>query len=318
MKRNILKGASLMLVASMAFVACKKDEVVLPTATSEAAKATLTGTLYAELDWNTPGLEKVPDGTTVTATIVMNTKTFTYSGVTASGKYSIAIPVGGDTKNYTLYFGNFTADQTQLTGQLPATVSKNYTLANGAVTLIGGVTINKDYTYVGVATVSGTNIADGVVAGKAILIGKALYNSNKINDTTNTWARDGKPAVFANYDGYADDNDETNVPDGTKVTFTVTGGKRYETTVSAGAFKFEIEMKNTGDTDVSGVLSFDEFSAAQVQGTGAFPASLTKVFSNAGKTYDGGFGNEAKLKAGLTKNGGESTDWNGVKYYKFN
>lgn len=308
-----------MLMASMAFVACKKDEVVLPTATSEATKATLTGTLYAELDWNTPGLEKVPDGVSVTATIDMSGKTFSYSGVTASGKYTIDIPVGGATRNYTLYFGNFTADQTQLVGQLPTTVSKNYTLGNSVATLVGGVTTTKNFTYVGASSASGNNNSDGVVVGKAFLIGKAMYNSNLINDTTNTWARDGKPGVFANHDGYADDNDETNVPDGTKVTFVTTGNKRYETTVSAGVFKFEIEMDNAGNTSVSGTLSFDEFSAAQVQSPAtSFPASLTKIFKNAGKIYDGGFGNEAPLKAGLTKNGGESTDWNGVKYYKFN
>lgn len=291
-----------MLVASMALVACKKDEAVLPTATSEATKATLTGTAYAELNWNTEGAEKAPDGTVVVATWVtmkqvynpqvgyemVVDQTFTYSGTVTGGKYSISIPVGEKTKTYTVSYGDFTADQTQLTGQLPATVSKHYTVANKTVTLNGGMSKELNVTYTG--TTGSSN--GGVTTGKATLTGIAKCNLNEINDT---------PTMT--YD---------NVPDGTKVVFTVTSGaddeKRYETTVISGAFKFEINVP-AGENTVDGDLSFDEFSTTVTQSAVA-PTTRTEIMTNGGASFT--------LTAGFTKIGGNVNDGTGVMIYLFN
>lgn len=265
--------------ASVMLVSCKKEEAVEPTKTSEAAKGTIVGNLNAELDLSKDGLEKAPDGTVVTATTVVNGQTFTYEGKVADGAYSISIPVGQTARVYTVRFSSFTADQTQRTGQLPSAIKTYYTAADAEVTLVGGVTKAADKNY------NAANAGD-VTKGKVTFSATVKCDLDISNAST----------------------DENNVPDGVKVVYVTDAGDRYETTVSGGAIKFEIDTK--GANSINGTLKFEDFWATQNQPAGSTPSSITKKYTRS----DIGAGGQAGFKVVVSTN----SDTNGKPYIRYN
>ncbi|HRK54143.1 MAG TPA: hypothetical protein PK185_09510 [Cyclobacteriaceae bacterium] len=106
------------LASALIFSGCDNENTVNPTVT--LGSATITGTVYAELDNNNAVSEKAPSGTKVY--VIVNTKDFVlnptggtyakkyYEGtIDANGKYSITIETGNKTMTVTVVPADFTA-----------------------------------------------------------------------------------------------------------------------------------------------------------------------------------------------------------------
>jgi hypothetical protein len=144
MKKLLLTLAA----ASVMLVACKKEEAVEPTKTSEAPKATITGKLYAETNPTNTTRETAPDGIKVVATASHNGNTYRYETTSAGGSYKLEIPCNNDGVNLTIQFSDFVADETQPAGSDPGSKSRVWTTANVSVDgLVGGVSKVRDVTY---------------------------------------------------------------------------------------------------------------------------------------------------------------------------
>jgi hypothetical protein len=248
MKTNKLSIVALTGMSAIMLLSCKKD-VNTPTSSSEAAKGTISGIAYAELDETAAGKEFAPNGTKVLARL-NETNSYSYSGTITDGKYSISIPAGRKARDYTISFENFTATKTFADG------SKNVinfkTADVPVVGLIGSLNISKNVDY----------IID--------------YNNNDLNQIVTFKGT-------AKYDGDITDGNSNvnnvllntliNVPDGTKVYLKTTAGKIYVTSVLAGQYQFLISTPAAENVDCT--ITFDNFRANQVEGA----VTTDKVFS---------------------------------------
>ncbi|MBX2943456.1 MAG: hypothetical protein KF860_14035 [Cyclobacteriaceae bacterium] len=125
------------LASALIFSGCDNENTVNPTVT--LGSATITGTVYAELDNNNAVSEKAPSGAKVY--VIVDTKDFVlnptggtyakkyYEGtVDASGKYSIVIETGNKVMDVTVVPADFSASV--LTG--PATSEIQNFIGSGA------------------------------------------------------------------------------------------------------------------------------------------------------------------------------------------
>ncbi len=238
MKTKKLTIVALIGLSATMLFSCKKDQNT-PTSTSDAAKATISGNAYAELDNTVGGLEFVPNGTKVIATIKLSGKDYNYSGEITNGKYSISIPVGRETKTYTLKFDSFSATQTLQDGSKK---SKNYsTTTVKTVDLTATQNIAFDVIYDNVSDLNPTSFTHTVT-----FKGKLKYDSD-VTDAA---------------------NELTNTPDGTKVYF----GNDYVTTVTNGEFQFVITTALV--STINNSIYFEDFKANQKTSDG----NVLKVF----------------------------------------
>jgi hypothetical protein len=236
MKTNKLSIVALTGLSAIMLFSCKKEEVNTPTSSSEAAKATISGTAYAELNETTAGLEFAPDGTKVIATTTEAGKDYNYTGTITGGKYSISIPVGRDSKVYTIAFDGFSAKA--IISDKSEKV-KSYTQANQTRTLTATQNTVLDVTY----TPNDQNV--NVISQNIIIKGKATYLSSSIALTV---------APFGNSLTYS------NVPEGTKIYLTNTENNEiYVATVTGGLYEFMISTKST--KNLSYKITSDSFKA---------------------------------------------------------
>lgn len=118
MKKQIFFAAATVL--AFAFTSCKKYEVSAPLDLSGLSKVQVSGTLLAELDESNAGLETIPAGVKVTATIDLdqynpnnnsNDKHVVSATTDANGRFSINIPVTTAGVDVQLSFESFTYEK---------------------------------------------------------------------------------------------------------------------------------------------------------------------------------------------------------------
>src|SRR5690554_2501967 len=118
MKKQFFFAAA--TVSALAFTSCKKYEVSEPLDLSGLSKVQVSGTLLAELDESNAGLETVPAGVKVTATIYLeeynpnnntNDRHVISATTDANGRFSINIPVTVAGVDAELSFESFTYEK---------------------------------------------------------------------------------------------------------------------------------------------------------------------------------------------------------------
>ena len=236
MKTNKLSIVALTGLSAIMLFSCKKEEVNTPTSSSEATKATISGTAYAELDETKEGLEFAPNGTKVTLTYKgTDLKSYNYTGtIGTDGKYSVSIPVGRDSKEYDIVFENFSAIQTIAD---KTTKLRNYTVAIGtisSVTLTATQNMLLDVQYN-----TNTDLNPNSFQKKVTIKGTLKY----ISDLTTS------PIT------------KSNVPNGTRVFI-----GNYVTTVTNGEYQFEITKDLSSQQNFT--IQFEDFKANQKTSTG--------------------------------------------------
>lgn len=225
MKTNKLSIVALTGLSAIMLFSCKKEEVNTPTSSSEAAKATISGTAYAERNETLPGLEFAPNGTKVTATTIdpVSEKFYSYTGIITDGKYSISIPVGRDSKDYTIVFDGFSDEATIGDGTKKV---KSYSVVPVAPATSLKVTLTATQNTIANVTYTPTDNNPNIYNQTATLKGTARY-----------WGVVGTTPSYVN------------VPDGTKIYFKNTTDIEnqdiYVTTVLEGKFQFLISTKST-------------------------------------------------------------------------
>lgn len=154
-ERTMKKLLLTLAAASVVLVACNKEEAVVPTSTSPAKKATISGKLYANTNVNndTTGFvrdkENAPDGIAVVATVTIGGSEYRYETTSSGGSYKLEIPCGNETRTVTIMYSDFTADQTLATGSNPSTKSLVWTAGDESVDVVGGVSKIIDVEYTG-------------------------------------------------------------------------------------------------------------------------------------------------------------------------
>lgn len=237
MKTKKLSIVALIGLSATMLFSCKKEQNT-PTSSSDATQATISGTAYAELDLTKGGLEFAPNGTKVIATTTISGKSYNYTGTITDGKYSISIPVGRDSKTYSINFDGFSANQTIEDGTKKL---RNYSFNSSNVTLVATQNVVLDANYNLLSNVNPTSFTKTVT-----IKGKLKYDSDATDAA----------------------NELTNAPDGTKVYI----GNDYVTTVTNGEFQFVI-TKSLSDTQF-GTIYFEDFKANQKTADG----NVVKLF----------------------------------------
>jgi hypothetical protein len=233
MKTNKLSIVALIGLSATMLFSCKKDENK-PTSSSEAEKGTISGYAYADLDQTAAGYEFAPNGTNVIASTFISGKQFNYTGTITDGKYSISIPVGRNSNNFSISFDSFSATQTLADGSKKV---KSY-----SPNAIGNVVLSANQNVAQNATYNVTDNNPGNLNQTISYNGSAKYDSDESDALT----------------AY---KDIKNVPDGTKVYLRNNNtNEKYVTTTTNGEYKFLISTP-AGES-FNGTIWFDEFKAS--------------------------------------------------------
>lgn len=186
LKINFMKKFNLifkivLMLTTISFSGCK-DEVVVssPVTLDLFPKATISGSVTADLNLQTYGSENVPEGTKMLVSIPLSSLyTATTPGiwkdtveVGPDGKYSVSVPtsINSATTTVTITPFDFEYNQTQAYGSSYSAIKKQYSGLSATVTLLSGQAATQPITY---STV--TN-ADPNFKEKVLISGAAIAN----------------------------------------------------------------------------------------------------------------------------------------------
>lgn len=154
MKKNrFLSG--LAVLALVGLTSCEKDVVSSPMYVDNLPKASISGYVTSEMNFQSDGSEFVPVGTKLLVEVNYSDLNSAATGkwkdtvtVGADGKYQAAVPANGSGVTVTITAFAFEANQVQPYGAFYPTIKKSYSAA--AIVLLtvrSGQALSKDITY---------------------------------------------------------------------------------------------------------------------------------------------------------------------------
>lgn len=223
-------------MAIMVFSSCK-DEVVVSTPVSLDLfpKATITGSVSADLNLQTYGSESVPEGTELLVSIPLSSLyTSTMPGVWRDtvtvgddGKYTVSVPtsINSVTTTVTITPFDFEYDQIQAYGSSYRTINKLYSATSTTVVLLSGQAATQAITYSNVVNanasfkekvlISGTvtaNLDQSAIGSENLPDGTIINFFTLTTNNSNMW----KDSVAVKSGGYS-----ISIPKGVAVYYSI-------------------------------------------------------------------------------------------------
>jgi len=137
--RNFKIFSGILFATMITFSSCETIETSSVTL-DLTQTATVSATFFAELNLSTPGLETIPNGTSVIVSIPNNSFNSTATGFwtttaeTVNGRVEVEVPATDNGVTVTFIPAEFTFAQTQTFGANSATINSSYSSSNHSVT----------------------------------------------------------------------------------------------------------------------------------------------------------------------------------------